>query len=85
MSERITKIQIGRTLFTVTEEFSPSATETVEQKLKKLIAQHAFDHSKVIRELSVSGGDQLAVCEESSEHGQYQTKTGGSSDEEETS
>lgn len=85
MSERITKIQIGRTLFTVKEEFSPSATETVEQKLKKLIAQHAFDHSKVIRELSVNGSNPLAIREEPSEYGQYQTKTGGSSDEEETS
>ncbi len=85
MTERITKMQIGRTLFIVTEEFSSSATETVEQKLKKLIAQHAFDHPKVIRELSVSGGDQLAICEASSEHGQYQTKTGGSANEKETS
>lgn len=43
MSERITKMQIGKTLFIVSEEFSPNSKETIEQKLKKLITQHAFD------------------------------------------
>ncbi len=83
MSERIIEMKVGRTLFIVSEEFSPNATETIEQKLKKLIAQHASD--KVIGELSVSGADQLDVFGDQSEHGQYQTETGGSSDEEETS
>ena len=79
MSERITEMKVGRTLFIVSEEFSPVATETIEQKLKKLISQHAYD--KVIGELSVSGGNQLDVCGDKSEHGQYE---GRISDEEET-
>lgn len=80
MSERITEMKVGRTLFIVSEEFSSNATETVEQKLKKLITQHASD--KVIEELSVNGGSQLDVFGEQSEHGQY---VGRFSDEEETS
>lgn len=34
MSERIPEMKIGRTLFIVSEEFSPNATETVEKMLK---------------------------------------------------
>ena len=85
MAERITKVQIGRTLFTVSEEFSPNATETVEQKLKKLIMQHALDSRKVIGELSAGGDNQLAICGDQSEDGQYQTESGRSTHEEEAS
>lgn len=50
--EHKTEMKVGNTLFIVTEEFSQTATETVEQKLKKLINTHAFDSRKVIRTLS---------------------------------
>ena len=83
MEQATTEIMVGKTLFIITAEYSATATETLEQKLKKLITQHASD--KVIGELSINGVNQLDVCGDQSEHGQYQTETGRISDEEETS
>ena len=39
----VTETQIGSTLYIVTAECSPSATETVEQKLERLICRHFSD------------------------------------------
>jgi len=79
-----TELKVGNTLFIVTEEFSQTATETVEQKLKKLINAHAFDSRRVIKKLSEDGDKQLAVCGKQSEYGHYQTRTGRIPNEEET-
>jgi hypothetical protein len=68
--EHITEMKVGRTIFIVTEEFSQNATETVGQKLKKLIAQHAFDSLKCIRKLSDNGDNQLAIHESKCEYDQ---------------
>jgi hypothetical protein len=83
--EQVTELKVGNTLFIVTEEFSPTATETAEQKLKKLINSHAFDCRRVIRKLSKNGDNQLAMCGNKSEYSHYQTRTGRSSNEVETS
>ena len=47
MKEHITEMKIGKTLFIVCTEHSPEATETVEQKLKRLVIQHSLDGRKV--------------------------------------
>ena len=48
MEQKKTEIRVGKTIFIVTAECSPTATETIEQKLKKLINQHASGARKVI-------------------------------------
>ena len=82
---RTTEIKIGETLFIVTEEFSQTATETAEQKLKKLIAGHPSLRRNVIRKLSDIANKPLAIRGNESQYGQYQTETGGSPYDEETS
>ena len=47
MDQTTTEIKIGKTLFIITAECSPTATETIEQKLKRLIIQHIPDARKV--------------------------------------
>ena len=47
MDQATTEIKIGKTLFIITAECSPTATETIEQKLKRLIIQHIPDARKV--------------------------------------
>lgn len=51
-SEYITEMKIGNTLFIVCAEHSETATETAEQKLKRLINSHIYDAPKVINKLS---------------------------------
>lgn len=48
MEQKKSEIRVGKTLFIVTAECSPTATETIEQKLKKLINQHASGAKRVI-------------------------------------
>ena len=43
MKENITDIKIGNTLFIVTSECSPTATETIENKLERLLSRHFSD------------------------------------------
>ena len=40
---RVSEIRIGNTTYIVTAECSPTATETVEKKLERLILRHAAD------------------------------------------
>ena len=47
MDQTTTEIKIGKTLCSITAECSPTATETIEQKLKRLIIQHIPDARKV--------------------------------------
>jgi len=51
-SEHVTEMKIGKILFIVTAEHYEKATETAEQKLKRLITSHIFDSRKVISKLS---------------------------------
>ena len=39
----VTETQIGNTLFIVTAECSPTAKETIEKKLERLICRHFSD------------------------------------------
>lgn len=70
MEQKKTEIRVGKTIFIVTAECSPTATETIEQKLKKLIDQHASRAGKGIRKLSDDGNNQLALYLNQSEYGQ---------------
>lgn len=38
--QHVTEVEIGNTLFVVTSECSPSATETLEQKLLRMMRRH---------------------------------------------
>jgi hypothetical protein len=42
-----TEMKVGNIAFTVISECSPTATETVEQKVKRLINQHILDKEKL--------------------------------------
>ena len=55
MDQTTTEIKIGKTLFIITAECSPTATETIEQKLKSLIMQHIPNARKVNNKLSDDG------------------------------
>lgn len=70
MEQKKTEIRVGKTIFIVTAECSLTATETIEQKLKKLINQHASGARKGIRKLSDDGNNQLAMYSNQSEYGQ---------------
>lgn len=43
VSERVSEMRIGNTCFVVTSECSPTATETLEQKLMRIIGRHAHE------------------------------------------
>ena len=64
MEQVVTEMRIGGTLYIVTSECSPSARETVEQKLERIICRHAKDTISY-----QSGRDKpLAMCEKQSEY-----------------
>ena len=70
MEQKKTEIRVGKTIFIVKTECSPTATETNEQKRKKLINQHASGARKGIRKSSDDGNNQLAMYLNQSEYGQ---------------
>ena len=76
MEQKKTEIRVGKTIFIVTAECSPTATETIEQKLKKLINQHTSGDGEFSRKLLDDGNNQLAMCSNQSEYSQKQTRTG---------
>jgi hypothetical protein len=84
MEQATTEIKVGKTLFIVTAEYSPTATETVEQKLKKMIIQHIPNVRKVNSKISDDGDRRLAMCSHQSEYDHYPNENRRSSDEEET-
>ena len=61
----VTETQIGNTLYIVTSECSPAATETIEKKLERLICQHFSDAQCYPPERDKS----LAVYSNQSEYG----------------
>jgi hypothetical protein len=63
MKEHITEVKIGNTLFIVTAKCSPTATETVEKKLERLICRHVSNSYQTRHETP------LAICSNQSEHG----------------
>jgi len=56
---------IGNTLFVVTSECSSTASETLEQKLERLICRHASDTKSYQNKTPES----LAMCGNLREHG----------------
>ena len=59
---RTTEMQIGNTLFILTSECSEKATETLEQKLERIICRHASDMKNIPK-------NGLAMCENLREYG----------------
>lgn len=61
----VTETKIGNTLFIVTSECSPTATETIEKKLERLICRHFSD----TKSYPLERGKQLAVHSDQSQYG----------------
>ena len=61
----VTETRIGNTLYIVTAECSPTATETVEKKLERLILRHFSDTKR----LQNKDENQFAMCANQSEYG----------------
>jgi len=60
-----TETRIDGKLYLVTAECSPTATETVEKKLERLICRHASD----MKSYHLIGNTSLAMCGIVREHG----------------
>lgn len=63
----VTEKQIGNTLYIITAECSPTATETIEKKLERLICRHLSDTKSYQPECD----KQLAMYSNRSEYGSY--------------
>ena len=63
-NKTVTEIRIGKTLYIVTAVCSPTARETVEQKLERLILSHAAD----VISLENTEEDAVAMCSDQSEY-----------------
>ena len=61
----VTETRIGNTLYIVTAECSPTATETVEKKLERLILRHFSDTKR----FQNKDENQFAMCANQSEYG----------------
>ena len=64
-NKRVSEIRIGNTTYIVTAECSPTATETVEKKLERLILRHVADAIK----LQNKDENRFAKCSNQSEYG----------------
>lgn len=64
-TKTVTETQIGKTLFIVTAECSPTATEIIEKKLERLILRHISD----TKSYQAKGENQLAMYSSQSEYG----------------
>ena len=60
----VTETRIGNTLYIVTAECSPTATETVEKKLERLILRHFSDTKR----FQNKDENQFAMCANQSEY-----------------
>ena len=63
-NKRVSEIRIGNTTYIVTAECSPTATETVEKKLERLILRHFSDTKR----FQNKGENQFAMCANQSEY-----------------
>ena len=64
-NKRVSEMRIGNTTYIVTAECSPTATETVEKKLERLILRHVADAIK----LQNKDENRFAKCSDQSEYG----------------
>ena len=63
-NKRVSEIRIGNTTYIVTAECSPTATETVEKKLERLILRHVSDTKR----FQNKDENQFAKCSDQSEY-----------------
>ena len=63
-NKRVSEIRIGNTTYIVTAECSPTATETVEKMLERLILRHVTDAIK----LQNKDENTFAKCSDQSEY-----------------
>ena len=65
-SKTVIETRIGKTLYIVTSECSPNATETLEKKLERLMRRHSSDAKSYpfVREIPVAMCE--TVCEDAS-------------------
>ena len=63
-NKRVSEMRIGNTTYIVTAECSPTATETVEKKLERLILRHVADTIK----LQNKDENSFAMCSNQSEY-----------------
>ena len=63
-NKRVSEMRIGNTTYIVTAECSPTATETVEKKLERLILRHVTDAIK----LQNKDENTFAKCSDQSEY-----------------
>ena len=66
-AKNTTETRIGNVTYSGTSECSPTATETVEKKLERLILRHISD--KECSPFCIN--KPLAMCENKSEYGTY--------------
>ena len=64
-NKTVTETRIGKTLYIVTAECSPTATETVEKKLERLILRHVSDTIM----FQNKDENQITMCSNLSEYG----------------
>ena len=64
-NKTVTETRIGKTLFIVTAECSPTATETLEKKLERLILRHVSDTKR----FQEKDENQIATYSNQSEYG----------------
>jgi hypothetical protein len=63
--ETVTETHFGNTLIIVTAECSPTATETIEKKLERLIVRHFSD----MKPYQDDGENRVAMYSNQSEYG----------------
>ena len=63
-NKRVSEIRIGNTTYIVTAECSPTATETVEKKLERLILRRFSDTKR----FQNKDENQFAMCANQSEY-----------------
>ena len=63
--QTIRETRFGNTLIIVTREYNPTATETIEKKLERLILRHVSD----LNNYQDDNSNDVALCGKQSEHG----------------
>lgn len=68
INKNITETQIGGTLYIVKAECSPKATETIEQKLERIISRHIAGVIPDTKSYRNNSEEPLDICETVCEH-----------------
>ena len=62
--QTVRETRFGNTLIIVTREYNPTATETIEKKLERLILRHVSD----LKSYQDDNSNDVALCAKQSEH-----------------